>query len=86
MSILKLTGESIKQTRIEKGMTMKEFGKLFNPPASDSIVSRWERGISEPNAERMKKIKEIQEDNLSMYSTEELVDELNKRGFTIEDK
>lgn len=81
MSYPKLTGEDIKQTRIKKGLTMKDFGELFNPAASDSIVSRWERGISEPNAERMKKIIEIREDSLSMYSSEELINELKKRGI-----
>lgn len=52
-------GERIKHIRIELGLTMKEFGEKFNPPASDSIVSRWERGISSPNSKRLKSIAEL---------------------------
>ncbi|WP_112181647.1 helix-turn-helix domain-containing protein [Paraliobacillus zengyii] len=49
-------GSRISVIRKESGMTMKEFGHLFDPPASDSIVSRWERGISIPNNDRLQKI------------------------------
>lgn len=58
-------GERIKVIRKNMGLTMKEFGEKFNPPASDSIVSRWERGVSSPNNERLKLISEI--GNVSMY-------------------
>jgi len=55
----KKIGSRIKIIRNELGLTMNEFGKKFNPPASDSIVSRWERGISSPKSERLKKIAEL---------------------------
>lgn len=52
-------GSRIRIIRKELGLTMKEFGEKFDPIASDSIVSRWERGISSPNNERLKKIAEL---------------------------
>lgn len=52
-------GHKIKLIRIEKGLTMEEFGKLFKPVASDSIVSRWERDISTPINHRLKRIAEL---------------------------
>ena len=52
-------GLRIKQIRKGLGLTMKEFGEKFDPPASDSIVSRWERGISVPSNERLTSIAEL---------------------------
>lgn len=53
------TASRIRKIRLSLGLTMKEFGKKFNPPASDSIVSRWERGVSLPSNDRLKRISEI---------------------------
>lgn len=55
----KKIGTRIKAVRTNLGLTMKEFGKKFDPPAGDSIVSRWERGISSPNNDRIEKIAEL---------------------------
>lgn len=53
-------GKRIYMIRKSLGDTMKEFGnRIGNPPASDSIVSRWEKGKSLPNNERLKKIAEL---------------------------
>ena len=52
-------GKEIKSIRIQRGETMKEFGSNFNPTASDSFLSRWERAINLPNNERLKKIAEL---------------------------
>lgn len=53
-------GKRIYMIRKSLGDTMKEFGnRMGNPPASDSIVSRWEKGKSLPNNERSKKIAEL---------------------------
>lgn len=49
-------GKRIKGLRTSKGMTLEQFGELFNPPASKSIVSRWEAGKSIPSNERLKVI------------------------------
>ncbi|EJE25547.1 helix-turn-helix domain-containing protein [Staphylococcus epidermidis] len=48
-------GSRIKQHRQDKGLNMREFGELIDN-ASDSIVSRWEKDISKPNAKRLKLI------------------------------
>lgn len=53
----KVIGERIKDIRLNKGMTLEEFGKLFN--ASKSIVYRWENGTSFPNPERLKAIAKL---------------------------
>ena len=53
----KILGQRIKAIRLDKGMTLEEFGKLFG--TSKSIVSRWESGISSPNPERLKTIAKV---------------------------
>lgn len=52
----KTIGKRIQLIRLKQGKNTREFGELFDPPASDSIVSRWEAGKSLPNAPRLKKI------------------------------
>lgn len=53
-------GKRIFAIRKSMGLTMKEFGELMgDPAASDSIVSRWEKGVSIPNNERLKRIAEL---------------------------
>lgn len=52
-------GDKIKSIRLSLGKTMAEFGEMFEPQASDSIVSRWEKSISTPNAKRIEKIAEL---------------------------
>lgn len=58
----KAVGQRIKYIRLNKGMTLEEFGKLFD--TSKSIVQRWENGVSLPNKERIKTISKI--DNISI--------------------
>lgn len=53
----KAIGQRIQLIRLERGMTLEEFGKIFN--TSKGIISRWENGVSIPNPERLKKIAEI---------------------------
>lgn len=53
----KLIGSRIKEMRLEKGMTLEEFGRLFN--ASKSSVYGWEKGRHLPNKERLKHIAKI---------------------------
>lgn len=52
-------GNRIKSIRLEKGMTTAEFAELFVPHASNSLVSRWERGVNLPNPKRIERIAEI---------------------------
>lgn len=53
----KRVGTTIKSIRLEMGMTQEEFGNLFG--ATRSNVSKWERGSSLPNQERLKQIAKI---------------------------
>ncbi|MBM7690209.1 hypothetical protein BCR24_15575 [Enterococcus ureilyticus] len=52
-------GTRIKSIRISLGLNMEEFGKKFDPKADKSLVSRWEKGVSKPNNDRLKRISEI---------------------------
>lgn len=54
----KAVGNRIKTIRTQKGLTMKEFGKLIEE-AAQSLVTRWENGTSIPNNERLKKIADL---------------------------
>ena len=48
-------GQRIKLIRIKNGMTLEEFGKqILN--ANKSVVSKWEKGITVPNNERLAKL------------------------------
>ncbi|EOH89445.1 hypothetical protein UAS_00559 [Enterococcus asini ATCC 700915] len=49
-------GKRIRSLRTKNGLTLEEFGLIFDPPASKSIVSRWESGKSLPSPERIKTI------------------------------
>lgn len=49
-------GNRIKNIRLSLGLTMEEFGKLFDVVALKSNVSGWEKGKHLPNANRLKKI------------------------------
>ena len=60
---------------------------------ADSIVSRWEKGKNRPNNERLKAIAELGDTTvnqllnsnpLSDYSTDELLQELERRGISHE--
>lgn len=53
----KALGQRIKSIRLDKGMTLEEFGKLFG--ASKSSVLGWESGRNAPNKERLKAIAKI---------------------------
>ena len=50
-------GQRIKNIRLSKGMTLEEFGKIFN--ATKGNVLKWEKGQSLPNPERLKTIAKL---------------------------
>ena len=70
------------------GLTMKEFGeRMGNPVASDSIVSRWEKGISLPSNERLKKIAELGEMSVDeLLGTKENQMTYNVNGINYSEK
>ena len=70
-------GNRIKNIRLSKGLNQSQFGELFKPVAARSIVSRWESGLSVPNAKRLRKIAElggISVSELLNGSMDELID------------
>lgn len=69
-------GYKIKELRLEKGMTTKEFGKLFG--ATDSNVTSWEKGRTSPNPERLKAIAKVAD-----ITVEELLSN-SKKDYAIE--
>ena len=50
-------GVRIKDIRMEKGMSMEEFGKRFN--TSKATVNNWEKGRNLPNKENLKIIADL---------------------------
>ena len=52
-----IVSQKIRELRLNRGMTLKEFGELFD--AAESIVLRWENGTSIPNRSRLKKIADL---------------------------
>lgn len=58
-------GKRIKNIRLNKSKNLREFGELISKNLkedkniSDSIVSRWEKGVSIPSAKRLKEIANI---------------------------
>lgn len=59
----KKIGHKIRQIRKRqnggKGLSMEEFGKLFDPPASKGVVSNWENNYNYPNEKRLQRIAEL---------------------------
>lgn len=53
------TGQRIKISRKEKGLSMEELGKKLTPPASKGAVSNWENGYNLPNNNRLKQLSDI---------------------------
>ena len=47
-------GQKIKELRMDKGLTMEEFGKLCN--TEKQTVNNWEKGRNEPSPDRLKMI------------------------------
>lgn len=71
----------------------KQMGVPKEKAPADSIVSRWESGKNKPNNERLKAIAELgglsvnqllNSNPLSDYSTDELLQELERRGISYE--
>lgn len=50
-------GQKIKELRMDKGLTMEEFGKLCN--TEKQTVNNWEKGRNEPSPERLKLIADV---------------------------
>ncbi|MDU0434834.1 helix-turn-helix transcriptional regulator [Staphylococcus haemolyticus] len=79
-------GKRIKNIRLNQSKNLREFGELISKnlneekPVSDSIVSRWEKGISIPSAKRLKEIANIGNvsTNYLLYSIEFSYEDIEK--------
>ncbi|WP_353047297.1 helix-turn-helix transcriptional regulator [Staphylococcus sp. Marseille-Q6910] len=54
-----ILAKNIKDIRQSLGLSMEEFGKKFKVNAHKSLVSKWEKGLTKPNNERIQKIAEL---------------------------
>ena len=58
-------GKRVREIRLKNGMNQEDLGKRMEDiskgenPANKAIVSAWERGISIPNAHRLKVIADL---------------------------
>nr|DAX44922.1 MAG TPA: helix-turn-helix domain protein [Caudoviricetes sp.] len=69
----KLVGKRIQAIRLEKGLTLEQFGELIGAskssisewesgkhlPPTKSIISRWEKGVMLPNSSRLERVAEL---------------------------
>uniref|UniRef100_UPI00359F6B12 helix-turn-helix domain-containing protein n=1 Tax=Jeotgalibaca porci TaxID=1868793 RepID=UPI00359F6B12 len=91
--------ERIKRIRVSRKETLEEFGNNIskiaegNIKTSKSNVSKWEKGLNKPNDIALKAIAELgnttvnqllNSNPLSDYSTDELLQELERRGISHE--
>lgn len=58
-------GQKIKELRMDKGLTMEEFGELCN--TEKQTVNNWEKGRNEPSLERLKLIAEMAGKSVSEF-------------------
>ena len=58
-------GQKIKELRMDKGLTMEEFGKKMD--TSKGTVNNWEKGRNEPSLERLKLIAEMAGKSVSEF-------------------
>jgi transcriptional regulator with XRE-family HTH domain len=65
------------------GLTQEKFGKLFDPPAAKSIVSRWEKGTSVPSPERLKKLSELGKVSIKYLTTGKKSDNARELGISV---
>ena len=86
-------GERIKRIREELGISMSDFALLIDDKAKSGTVANWETGKNLPNRKRLNKIAELgnttvnqllNTNPLSDYSTDELLQELERRGISHE--
>ena len=86
-------GWRIKRIREELGISMSDFALLIDDKAKSGTVANWETGKNLPNRKRLNRIAELgnttvnqllNSNPLSDYSTDELLQELERRGISHE--
>lgn len=76
-------GERTKTIRCSLGLSMEEFGKLFQPNVDKSLISRWEKEVNHPNKERIKRIAEIGKVSIDYLNNGVTYRELEKRNIEL---
>lgn len=71
-------GHRIKLIRRKLGLTMEDFGALFEPKASKGVVSNWENNYNLPNNERLKRISELGKVSMAYLLKGEKADKTEK--------
>ncbi|MCZ6919426.1 MAG: helix-turn-helix transcriptional regulator [Rickettsia endosymbiont of Ixodes persulcatus] len=66
-------GNRIKTIRLSLGKDVRSFGAMVKPATSGSVVSRWERGINKPNAERLRSIAKLGNTTVDFLLTGDVV-------------
>ena len=94
-----LLGERIKRIRVSRKETLEKFAENIIKASNNSVktgksnVSRWEKGLNKPNDITLQAIAKLgnttvnqllNSNPLSDYSTEELFQELKRRGISHE--
>ena len=92
-------GERIKRIRVSRKETLEKFAENIIKASSNSVktgksnVSRWEKGLNKPNDITLQAIAKLgnttvnqllNSNQLSDYSTDELLQELERRGISHE--
>ena len=72
----KIYGNKIKELRIAKGMSQKEFAALMG--ISDRAVSKWETGLSQPSANNLITAAKILDVSVEYFTSEESVDKVEE--------
>lgn len=71
-------GEKLKLARLEKGMTQQQLADLLE--TTKATVSRWERGVHEPNMKDITEISEILEKPIVYFMSDSWVGEMRHVG------
>lgn len=83
-------GKKIKEIRLNRGMTLEQFGKLLD--SAKGGVNNWEKGRNLPNKEKIFTIAKLggitveqllYENPLEKFSTDELIAELERRNHNV---
>lgn len=72
-------GQRIKSIRLNLGVNMEDFGKMFDPKASKGVVSNWENSYNKPNNKRIKEIAKMGNVSVDylLHGSKNLNEELN---------
>ena len=74
-----MVADKIKSIRLSLGLSMEEFGKKFDSPASKGVVSNWENNYNLPNHARLKRIAELGNTTVEELLSERVPNQFHKK-------